>query len=325
MDCWVGFDIGGTKCAVCTGVEEAGAPCVLKRHEIATPATQAEAMERMCATAMTKNDQLRVALDMTEGCRVLGAGVSTGGPLDRARGVLLNPPNLPGWSGASWTERITQALGAPAFMENDANACALAEWRWGAGQGCRSMAFLTFGTGLGAGLILDGRLYRGACGMAGELGHWRLSDYGPTGYGKEGSFEGFCSGGGIRQLAETLALRERQKGAPVSMGSGPLTARVVAEAAGRGDPLALEALDHVARQLGRGLALLVDLLNPERIVIGSIYARCEGLLRDGMLRALAQEALPASLAACRILPAALGDRIGDYAALAIAMAGVEQA
>ena len=140
MDCWVGFDIGGTKCAVCTGVEEAGAPCVLKRHEIATPATQAEAMERMCA----------MALDMTEGCRVLGAGVSTGGPLDRARGVLLNPPNLPGWSGASWTERITQALGAPAFMENDANACALAEWRWGAGQGCRSMAFLTFGTGLGA-------------------------------------------------------------------------------------------------------------------------------------------------------------------------------
>ena len=78
MDCWVGFDIGGTKCAVCTGVEEAGAPCVLKRHEIATPATQAEAMERMCA----------MALDMTEGCRVLGAGVSTGGPLDRARGVL---------------------------------------------------------------------------------------------------------------------------------------------------------------------------------------------------------------------------------------------
>lgn len=128
--------------------------------------------------------------------------------------------------------------------------------------------------------------------MAGELGHWRLSDYGPTGYGKEGSFEGFCSGGGIRQLAETLALRERQKGAPVSMGSGPLTARVVAEAAGRGDPLALEALGHVARQLGRGLALLVDLLNPERIVIGSIYARCEGLLRDGMLRTLRRKRFP---------------------------------
>lgn len=115
MDCWVGFDIGGTKCAVCTGVEEAGARRVLDRREIATPAAQAEAMERMCG----------MALDMTAGCRVLGAGVSTGGPLDRARGVLLNPPNLPGWSGASWTERIAEALGAPAFMENDANACAL--------------------------------------------------------------------------------------------------------------------------------------------------------------------------------------------------------
>ena len=108
------------------------------------------------------------------------------------------------------------------------------------------------------------------------------------------------------------------------MGPGPLTARAVAEAAGQGDPLALETLEHVARQLGRGLALLLDLLNPERIVIGSIYARCEGLLRDGMLRALEREALPVSLAACRILPAALGDRIGDYAALAIAMAGADR-
>lgn len=109
------------------------------------------------------------------------------------------------------------------------------------------------------------------------------------------------------------------------MGPGPLTARVVAQAAGKGDPLALEVLDHVARQLGRGLALLVDLLNPECIVIGSVYARCEELLRGGMLRVLEREALPASLAACRILPAALGDRIGDFAALAIAMAGAEQA
>ena len=96
-------------------------------------------------------------------------------------------------------------------------------------------------------------------------------------------------------------------------------------AAGKGDPLALEVLDHVARQLGRGLALLVDLLNPECIVIGSVYARCEELLRGVMLRVLEREALPASLAACRILPAALGDQIGDFAALAIAMAGAEQA
>ena len=125
MDCWVGFDIGGTKCAVCTGVEEAGAPRVLDRREIATPTTQAEAMERMCA----------MALDMTAGCRVLGAGVSTGGPLDRARGVLLNPPNLPGWSGVSWTERIAEALGAPAFMETTPTPAP-----WPNGGGARARA-----------------------------------------------------------------------------------------------------------------------------------------------------------------------------------------
>ncbi len=311
MDCWVGFDIGGTKCAVCTGVEESGGPRVLDRREIPTPAAQEEAMARMC----------EMALSMTRGVRVLGAGISTGGPLDRARGVLLCPPNLPGWCGASWTERVSQALGAPAAMENDANACALAEWRWGAGRGCRSMAFLTFGTGLGAGLILDGRLYRGACGMAGELGHWRLSEFGPAGYGKAGSFEGFCSGGGIRQLAQTLMAREKQKGAPVRLDPDALSARAVALAAREGDPLALEILTCSARQLGRGLALLVDLINPERIVIGSVYARCEELMRPEMLRALAAEALPASLAACRVLPAALGDGIGDFAALSIAMAG----
>lgn len=209
-------------------------------------------------------------------------------------------------------------------MENDANACALAEWRWGAGQGCRSMAFLTFGTGLGAGLILDGRLYRGACGMAGELGHWRLSDYGPTGYGKEGSFEGFCSGGGIRQLAETLALRERQKGAPFPWvpvrsqpalwqrppggatagagGAGPCGAPAGARTGPAGGPA--EPGAHRDRLY----------LCPLRRTAARRHAAH-----------IAQEALPASLAACRILPAALGDRIGDYAALAIAMAGVEQA
>ena len=115
--------------------------------------------------------------------------------------------------------------------------------------------------------------------------------------------------------------REKQKGAPVRLDPDALSARAVALAAREGDPLALEILTCSARQLGRGLALLVDLINPERIVIGSVYARCEELMRPEMLRILAAEALPASLAACRVLSAALGDGIGDFAALAIAMAG----
>ena len=315
----IGVDIGGTKCAVTYGQQEGNRVTILDKECFRTSdVTRTIEQLKTCI----RNVMRRHGLDAGN---TRAIGISCGGPLDSRTGVVMSPPNLPGWDNIPIVGIFEKEFGIRTAIHNDANACALAEWQFGAGAGTRNMIFLTFGTGLGAGLILDGRIYTGTNDNAGELGHIRLSDFGPVGYGKCGSFEGFCSGGGIRQLAETLALRERQKGAPVSMGSGPLTARVVAEAAGRGDPLALEALDHVARQLGRGLALLVDLLNPERIVIGSIYARCEGLLRDGMLRTLAQEALPASLAACRILPAALGDRIGDYAALAIAMAGVEQA
>ena len=100
----------------------------------------------------------------------MAIGVSCGSPLDSEKGMILSPPSLPGWDNVPITAWLSRRYRAPAFLENDANACALAEWRFGAGQGCRSMGFLTFGTGFGAGLILDGRLYRGAGGMAGEIG-----------------------------------------------------------------------------------------------------------------------------------------------------------
>lgn len=302
-----GFDIGGTKCAVSIGRETGGQITIENREAFPTPKTQEEAMERLCDGARR----------LAGGEAVLGVGLSAGNPMDAAKGMLLNPPNLPGWTGLSLTDWAAKALHAPAVLENDANACALAEWRWGAGQGSSSMAFITFGTGLGAGLILNGRLYRGALGNAGELGHWRLAAYGPAGYGKFGSFEGFCSGGGIHQLAASVWERYRQNGAACAA-LPELSARTVAQAAREGDPAALEVFDLCGRQLGRGLALLIDLINPERVVIGSIFARAGELLIPAMEKALHEEALADSLAVCRILPAQLGDSIGDYAALALA-------
>ena len=310
MSVYVGFDIGGTKCAVSTGRERGDGIEILSRCEIPTPAAQEEAMDRMCG----------LALQQAAGEIILGVGLSAGGPMDAGRGMLLGPPNLPGWSGLSLTEWAEKALGAPARLENDANACALAESRWGAGRGANNMVFLTFGTGFGAGLILDGRLYRGASGDAGEVGHWRLSPFGPSGYGKIGSFEGFCSGGGIRQLALTVGERYRQAGKPCALlNSEEISARTVALAARAGDEAALEVFSLSAEMLGRGLALIVDLLNPDAVVIGSIYARSEALIEKTKRRALFSEALAGPAKACRILPAALGDSIGDYAALAIAV------
>ncbi len=290
-----GLDIGGTKCALCAADKDGR---ILNRYQIAT------------ASELTWDTLLEALMRWGEENlpAPIAVGVSCGGPLDSARGVILSPPNLPGWDEVPVTAWLEKRLGVPAFLQNDANACALAEWRFGAGQGARSMIFLTFGTGFGAGLILDGRLYEGASGMAGEIGHVRMEKDGPVGYGKAGSMEGFCSGGGLRQLSRLDTGHEA-------------TAWELAQRANAGDAQAAAVLAHSARMLGRGLAILIDLFNPERIVIGSIFARAEKWFRPEMEKAIAQEALPQSAAACRVTAAQLGDSIGDVAAVTVAWNG----
>ena len=316
---YAGFDIGGTKCAVTLGRSDGTDMRILERREIPTPGTWIEAMEAMFLRVEEMRDKIGEPLD--------AAGFSCGGPLDAVRGVVLSPPNLPGWDEVPVTDMASERLGVPAFLENDANACALAEWRWGAGRGTQNMAFLTFGTGLGAGLILDNRLYRGTNGNAGEVGHMRLADFGPSGYGKEGSFEGFCSGGGIAQLAGTLGRRSLQNGRkPLYYLGGwdVITTKQVAAAAKKGDPTAIEVFEKCGEKLGEGLSLIVDMLNPQRIVIGSVFARCEELIRPAMERVMARECLAPSLAVSSVVPAMLGESIGDYAALCVAEYGLAE-
>jgi glucokinase len=184
------------------------------------------------------------------------------------------------------------------------------------------MVFMTFGTGLGAGLILDGKLYTGANDNAGELGHIRLSDYGPVGYGKAGSFEGFCSGGGIAQIARTLLAEKMQMGISVDWYNVEkpelITAQKVAEEAAKGDDLALRIFDVSAKELGKGLAVIIDVLNPEVIVIGGIYTRCRDLMETRMLKVIKQEALPNSQKVCKVMISQLAEQIGDYSALSVA-------
>jgi glucokinase len=233
---------------------------------------------------------------------------------------VQSPPNLPGWDNIPIVKLVEEATGIRAALQNDANACALAEWKYGAGRGSRNMVFLTFGTGMGAGLVLDGKLYAGTNDNAGELGHIRLSPFGPVGYGKAGSFEGFCSGGGIRQLAQSAIQEKRQMGGRVDWCPDveTVTAKDVAEAMAAGDPLATEIFTTSARYLGIGLSILIDIINPEKIVIGSIYTRNEEMMRPIMWEMIQKEALPLAAKVCEVVPAALGEAIGDYAALSIA-------
>ena len=312
---YVGFDVGGTKCAVTVAHVEDGRVEILKKQAFSTPSSWQEAVERLFVCAEEMLDEQPI-----DAC-----GFSCGGPLDAEKGIVLSPPNLPGWDGVPLTEMAQKRFGAPAYLENDANACALAEWRWGAGRGTNNMVFLTFGTGLGAGLILDGRLIRGANGNAGEAGHVRLSAFGPAGYGKEGSFEGFCSGGGIKQLGITLGKRALQSGRAPAYFDGEwesVSAKSIAQAAQQGDETAREVFDLCGEKLGEGLSLLVDILNPEKIVIGSIFARSGELLRPQMQRAMARECLKDSLKAVQVVPAELGESLGDYAALCVAEYGL---
>jgi glucokinase len=303
MKNFIGIDIGGTKCAV--SVPE-GAQRVREVARWATTDVQGT-LARIYAEVAALGPTADTVL-----------GVSCGGPLDSTRGVILSPPNLPGWDNIAICAELTARFGARAFLMNDANACALAEWQFGAGRGCRNMVFLTMGTGKGSGLILDGRLFEGTNGNAGEVGHLRLAADGPVGYGKIGSFEGFCSGGGVAQIARKRV--GEFAGASVLKGktADELTARLVGEAAAAGDELALDIWRGVGARLGEGLAIIVDVLNPERIVIGSIYARCEQWIAPAMQAVLAREGLAESVRVCAVVPAVLGDEIGSYAAVAIA-------
>jgi len=287
-----GLDLGGTKCAAILAKVNGESITFLARKEVPTQGTWREVMAPLLAFIKEQNHD------------ITACGISCGGPLDSKKGVILNPPNLMSFENVPIVQTVEEALRCPARLQNDADACALAEWRFGAGRGTQNMIFLTFGTGLGAGLILNGQLYVGARNMAGECGHIRLAPDGPEGYRKRGSFEGFCSGGGIAQLIE------------IRTGEA-YTAKELAKKADAGDPQALAVWDEIGAQFGRGLAVLVDILNPEAVVAGSIFTRAERFLHEPAMRALHEEALPESLHGFRLLPAELGDQIGDYAAIAI--------
>lgn len=321
----LGIDIGGTKCAV-----------ILGNHNSALNNESIDIVDKISfPTEVQKGwqysidrilDNIKEIMEKNDASlrEVQSVGISCGGPLNSKEGVIMSPPNLIGWDNVPIAKIISKELGVKVKLQNDANACALAEWKLGAARGYSNVIFLTFGTGLGAGLILDGRLYSGRNDMAGEVGHIRLHDNGPVGYGKSGSFEGFCSGGGIAQLAKTKVLEKFQMGEAVSFCRSideieSLNAAIVGEAAEKGDKLAREIYTISGRNLGRGLSILIDILNPEIIVIGSIFARRSDLLWGPAEAVIKEESLAISRKNCRIVPTELGEKIGDYAALTTAI------
>ncbi len=315
----LGFDIGGTKCAVIIGKTKTNGDIeIIEKKVVPTNKPVYEMIDMLFGIA----DTLLQSHNLTHSS-IEGIGISCGGPLSSRKGLIQSPPNLPGWDNIPIVELTENRFGKKALLQNDANACAMAEWKFGAGKGYNNVIFLTFGTGMGAGLILDGKLYSGTSDLAGEVGHMRLAPLGPVGFGKEGSFEGFCSGGGIAQLAQTKVRQKLQMGEKVSFCSSledlpKLSAKIVAEAAYNGDELAIEIYRTCGHYLGMGLSILIDILNPEIIILGSIYGRTRDFLEPIMQQVISDEAIAESRRACRIVPAMLSENIGDMAALTLA-------
>ena len=318
MKVYLGVDVGGTKTAV---VVSSHLPETLGRMEFATLPEQGP--ERALRLIVESARSL-LAEHGLAGQAIAGIGVSCGSPLDRVQGMIQAPPNLPTWVDVPIRKMLEEEFRVPCRVENDANAGAVAEHRYGAGVGVEHMIFLTLGTGLGAGIIAAGALYLGANGDAGEIGHVRLSPTGPVGYHKAGSIEGWASGGGIAQFAVRMLEQAGRRGRSSSLQTllasrGVLTARDVGVAAQAGDAVALSILRRAGERLGQALAMLIDVLNPQRIVLGGLAWRMGDALLAPMHRVIAREALPQTLRACEIVPAALGERIGDVSALCVAV------
>lgn len=316
---WGGVDIGGTKTAV---VLSSTPPAMLRRIVFPTEQANGPYPALKLIISSLRAALFECSLDASD---LHSIGVSCGSPLDPIKGIIQSPPNLPTWKNVEIKSILEEEFQVPCFLENDANAGALAEYWYGAGSGCRSMVFLTMGTGLGAGLILDGRLYRGISNLAGEIGHVRLSPDGPMGYGKSGSAEGWASGGGMARLAESAVLAAVSSGETTGLSAGsdgksPLfTAQRVWELAQRGDEVARRVVNTSAKRFGEVLAILIDLLNPERIVVGGLALRMGEALLGPAREVVRREALAESVSACRIVPAALHEEIGDVAAICVAL------
>jgi len=298
----LGLDIGGTKLAA--GVVDRSGSVL----SFVAEATLANEGPERGLTRLFELGRRAVAEAGVEWSRIGAVGIGCGGPLDAGRGVLVAPPHLPGWLDVPVVALAEEAFGLPVALENDATAAAAGTHRWGAGRGTKHLVYLTISTGVGGGIVIDGRLYRGATGNGGELGHVTVDCAGRVcrGCGRKGCLEAYVSGTSIVE-------RAREAGVAAA------TASDVAAAAGAGDPAAAEVWDATVDALACGLVSIVNLFEPELVVLGGgvVGGTGEQLLGPVRERVHAEAMRPAA-AAVEIVQSSLGVQVGVVGAAAIA-------
>lgn len=308
MGTYVGIDLGGTKIAGAL-VDETGA--ILRRDRLDTQARQ--------GPEAVIGQLVEIVARLTEdACApVEGIGVAAPGPLDSRSGVVFSPPNLAGWSNVPLQQILEDRLGIPVKLENDANAAAWGEYWFGAGGKKGTMVYLTISTGVGSGLVLDGRLYRGENTFAGELGHTIVDPQGPLcGCGRQGCLEALVSGTAIASFGQAADPSSMIRSLASSDG-GSVRAEHVFAAYRKGDEQAVRIIHQTVRYLAIGLSNLIHLVNPGLIVLGGGVTRAGDVLFPLLRKQLTTYLMEPFRETCRVVPAALGEDAGLLGAAAL--------
>ena len=316
----VGIDIGGTKLATVVA-DSTGR--ILNKVRKPTLAEKGPEYALQLLFDMVGETIRQAGLEQAA---ISAIGVSCGGPLDTKTGIVYSPPNLPGWDALPLKAQLEAEFQMPVTLENDANASALAEYRFGGGRGYDAVLYMTMSTGIGGGIVIDGQVYHGANDSAGEVGHQILLPNGPDcGCGKRGCLEALCSGPAIARRARA-AIRKHLAGesesttALLDLANGHIQdvkSEHVLEAARRNDGLALRLVEETAYYMGWGIANLVNILNPDIVLLGTIAVAAGDLLLNPIRKRVSEFAMTRPAAAVKIAPAQLGDTLGDLAAVAL--------
>ncbi|MHB8157167.1 MAG: ROK family protein [Desulfocucumaceae bacterium] len=312
--CVVGVDLGGTK--IYTALADSRGRILA---EVKAPTCAAEGPEAVIKRIVETVGRVR---GFAPTAVPIALGIGSPGPLDRAAGVVYSSPNLPGWTDMPLRDSLEEATGIRVLLDNDANLGALGEYYYGAGQGARNMVYVTVSTGIGGGLILDGHIYRGAGGGAGEIGHTVLVPGGPLcACGRSGCLEALSSGTAIADRARELVAAGRGKAILREAGGSPgdITSISVARAAWANDPEAKEIIAAAGLYLGMGMASLINILNPERLVLGGGALEAGRLFWDSMISELSARALGPALRDVQVIKSGLGGKAGLMGAVALAL------
>lgn len=311
MSLILAIDIGGTQLRVAVYPPSSTIPLNVKRT--ATRGKEEGVFDRL--TALIDSVWPEETVD--------AIAVAYPGPLDPKRGIILSTPNIPAWANFPLVELLEKRYKVPTYLGNDANLAALGEWRYGAGQDHNDLLYLTISTGIGGGVISDGRLLTGHSGMATELGHITILPDGPVcSCGRRGHLEAIASGTAIARYAYEQVLAGRTS----SLSALPrITARDVSNAAIQGDPLSIETFNRAGKYLGQAVADFLHMFNPSIVIFGGGVSQSGALLFDPMKTSMSEHVMnPSYLEGLQIATAKLGDDAGLYGALTLAQIKLAQ-